>query len=95
MCHAAVCCAVLRHATDDNSLNLPAILDTAIDVARAMLHLHRNQVCAALVWICGGEGKKPAAPNVLLSLTPPLTPPHAAPPLDRSFTLTSRCATFF
>jgi hypothetical protein len=29
---------------DDNSLNYAAILDTAADVARAMLHLHKNQV---------------------------------------------------
>lgn len=28
----------------DNSLNFAAILDTAADIARAMLHLHKNSV---------------------------------------------------
>jgi len=36
-----VCCT---HCAEDNSLNFAAILDTAADVARAMLHLHKNQV---------------------------------------------------
>lgn len=31
----------------DNSLNYAAILDTAADVAKAMLHLHKNHVSAA------------------------------------------------
>ena len=39
------------------SLNYAAILDTAADVAKAMLHLHCNQVC---VWVqlpcCFGPG---------------------------------------
>lgn len=30
--------------SEDNSLNYAAILDTAADVAKAMLHLHRHQV---------------------------------------------------
>jgi hypothetical protein len=30
--------------SEDNSLNYTAILDTAADIARAMMHLHKNQV---------------------------------------------------
>ncbi len=34
---------------EDNSLNYAAILDTAADVAKAMLHLHKNNVSACCV----------------------------------------------
>jgi hypothetical protein len=30
--------------TADGSINYPAVLDTAADIARAMAHLHRQQV---------------------------------------------------
>lgn len=40
--NAAACCC--DSPADDNSLNYAAILDTAADIARAMLHLHKNQV---------------------------------------------------
>lgn len=39
---------IANTAAEDNSLNYAAILDTAADIARAMMHLHKNQVRQAL-----------------------------------------------
>jgi hypothetical protein len=41
---AAPAAAAAAAAAEDNSLNYAAILDTAADIARAMMHLHKNQV---------------------------------------------------
>jgi hypothetical protein len=52
---------LLLSLAEDNSLNYAAILDTAADIARAMMHLHKNQVrphptCNAYESLCYAFG---------------------------------------
>jgi len=58
--------------TADNALNYAAILDTAADVAKAMLHLHRHQVVHSdlkvrnvLLKSDGTEGRRVVAKGAL------------------------------